>query len=648
MASYPTPSDYQEAVQFPETAFADETLQDAEPRENMLGLPQPITGAYAAVFPMKTAAGTRWAAKCFLTEVADQQTRYAAIADHLATCALDATVEFDYQPSGIQVEGDTYPLLKMEWVDGTPLNRYVADHLDAPERLDALAAAWADLMGRLEDAEIAHGDLQHGNILVHDGPAGEGPQLRLVDYDTMYVPALDGRTSAEVGHRNYQHPDRTERDFGPYLDRFAGLVVYTALRACALQPGLWAQFDTGENLLFRADDFYEPEASPLFAALRGEEALQPLADTLQTACLLEPERVPPLAAVRDGTADVQAALRARPTRRDRDGAARTGLERWFAPAVGAGLVGAIAAGLLAGTGVGLAVGGGVVVMAVTLAAYRHRRLPVMRRRRRLQQEIAHFGTVIDRMRRQTEALRRKRAEVVESVDARRAERLQEVQDEALYDKLKYHFVGEARQVDGVTHKAVVRLKAAGIRTAYAATPERLQEVRRLSDETRARLNMWRAALVAEYEDAIPDTLSPAEARRIDRFVERCLEDLDTEIARTKAKRIAREEERRQIQRRLDDLPALSVGQYLAALLRLRPLPDAVTATPTPRCAASQGPPQGATSGTTNGASASNSSAGGKNGAPDAAPVPQPDPDDEAPWWRRAGAPSAPNSPSAPD
>ena len=223
MADYPTPSDYQQALQTPDVAFADSKLRGATPRTNALGLPQPITGSFAAVFPMTTETGTRYAVKCFLTAEPAQQARYEAVADALDTVDHDAFVEFGYQPEGITVAGDPYPLLKMEWAEGTTLNRFVEAHLDQPEVLDRLAEAWADLMADLEAMDLAHGDLQHGNVLVET--AGEALRLRLVDYDTMYVPALEGRESAEVGHRNYQHPDRTEDDFGPHLDRFAGLEI---------------------------------------------------------------------------------------------------------------------------------------------------------------------------------------------------------------------------------------------------------------------------------------------------------------------------------------------------------------------------------------------------------------------------------------
>jgi len=224
MSSYPTPSQYQEALQAPTVAFADATLQDSTPRTNALGLPQPVTGSFAAVFPVTTETGARYAVKCFLAERPDQEARYQAISHALDEVQHPAFVDFAYQTGGVRVEGDAYPVLKMEWAEGTTLNRFVEAHLDRPEVLDRLAEAWADLMADLDRMDLAHGDLQHGNVLVET--AGEALRLRLVDYDTMYVPALEGRASAEVGHRNYQHPDRTDADFGPALDRFAGLVVY--------------------------------------------------------------------------------------------------------------------------------------------------------------------------------------------------------------------------------------------------------------------------------------------------------------------------------------------------------------------------------------------------------------------------------------
>jgi len=571
MPDYPTPSEYQEAVQVPETAFADPELQDATPRTNVLGLPQPVTGAFAAVFPMTTDAGRTYAAKCFLNARPRQEARYEAISEHLDDETLDVLVDFDHQPSGIRVGGTKYPLLKMEWAEGTVLSRFVEDHLDAPDRLNQLAAAWADLMDTLEAASLAHGDLQHGNVLVD--ATDEGLQLRLVDYDTMYVPVLDGWSSAEVGHRNYQHPDRTEADFGPHLDRFAGLVVYTALRACAHRPDLWAEYDTGENLLFRDDDFYDPEQSPLFDDLAGLDPVDELSSALRAACYLEPTDVPSLEDVRAGRAEPSAASLARARRPQRRPAAeRFRFARAFLPVLLAafGAAGGLAAvGAVLWGAVVMAVGG---AGAVGWAAVRYRTQSLVRRRRRLEQEDARFTETIRSLKREREEVKRRRADLLDSLDERRAERLDELQEEALRDRLKHHFIGEVRTVDGLVHKHVVRLKSANIRTAYEATPEAVANVRRISDEARARINMWRAALVQRYEDEVPDRLSPAEERRLERYIEHRVEDLDDQLARTREKIQVQTTERERVRERLDEMPALTPLRYAQYLLRLRPLP----------------------------------------------------------------------------
>ena len=93
--------------------------------------------------------------------------------------------------------------------------------------------------------------------------------FRLMDYDGMWVPALAGTPPSEVGHPNYQHPQRLrEGGYGPEIDRFAHLVIYTALR-CLIVGGkaLWTAHDNDENVLFREADFKNPGQSKLFPKL---------------------------------------------------------------------------------------------------------------------------------------------------------------------------------------------------------------------------------------------------------------------------------------------------------------------------------------------------------------------------------------------
>ncbi len=138
----------------------------------------------------------------------------------------------------------------------------------------------------MSDNSVAHGDLQHANVMVT--PAW---QIKLVDYDGMCVPPLVGRRNLEVGVEPYQH---RERGAGTLLsldlDNFSALVIYVALRALAIQPALWPKYveQLGyDKLLFRREDFQAPAQSPLYydlmqlgnSDLRGlsREALRPLA-----------------------------------------------------------------------------------------------------------------------------------------------------------------------------------------------------------------------------------------------------------------------------------------------------------------------------------------------------------------------------------
>src|SRR5262249_52975715 len=122
--------------------------------------------------------------------------------------------------------------------------------------------------------------LQHGNVMLVPGSKANSLALKLVDYDGLCVPALADRPSGEYGHPNYQHPRRipperraagdppAENGYGSGTGRFSLLVVFTALRAMALDGrSLWRAFDCGENLLFRDVDFREPGESRLFKRL---------------------------------------------------------------------------------------------------------------------------------------------------------------------------------------------------------------------------------------------------------------------------------------------------------------------------------------------------------------------------------------------
>ena len=258
---WPTPQDYSEATQNPKTAFRDPDLRDGTPELDLLGLPRPRSGSFAVVYKIQ-GRQSNWAVKCFLRDVPDQEQRYLAIFQYLSKVRLPFLVGFHLLAEGIRVGRRFYPVLKMEWIEGDPLHIYVQKHLFESGTLRNLAMRWSEMTKALRGAGVAHGDLQQGNILVVND------DLRLVDYDGMYVPSLSNFASNEIGHSNYQHPDRNANDFGPYLDNFSAWVIYTSLIALSYQPKLWQEFQGGDDcLIFRRKDLEDPDNSKLFDKL---------------------------------------------------------------------------------------------------------------------------------------------------------------------------------------------------------------------------------------------------------------------------------------------------------------------------------------------------------------------------------------------
>ncbi len=152
---------------------------------------------------------------------------------------------------------------------------------------------------------MAHGDLQHGNVLLVPGTRAGTLHLRLIDYDGLCIPALAEQPSGEVGHPNYQHPERlSEGTYNAEMDRFSHLLIYSALRC--LQSGgkeLWERHDNGENLLFRQDDFAAPTDSALLRELWSlpDADARTLIGHLLLASLAPIEEVPLLDDLLSGT-----------------------------------------------------------------------------------------------------------------------------------------------------------------------------------------------------------------------------------------------------------------------------------------------------------------------------------------------------------
>lgn len=277
--AWPTAADYQDAIQSPSICFQDPELKVGQPRLNIRGLPQVASGNFASVY---TIAGAKiWAVRCFLRNLPGVEKRYDEISKQLRGVQTLSLLPFHFLGDGILILGQWYPIVKMQWSDSKEMSSWVASNLHAPSSLLALSDSLRHEINLLQSHGVAHGDLQHGNVLVT-----KSGHVELVDYDGMFVPAFAGQPSPELGHVNFQHPKRQPADYDQYLDNFSALVVITSLKALSEQPGLWSKYSTGENLIFTQADFLAPTQSSIFSELiaNGSPEVRDLASGLAGCC----------------------------------------------------------------------------------------------------------------------------------------------------------------------------------------------------------------------------------------------------------------------------------------------------------------------------------------------------------------------------
>ena len=275
----------------------DPMLAGGRVRRGGSGLPLARSGGFALTYEL-LADGRRFALRCFHRPTEEAiGPRYAAIRRHVERIRSAHLVPFEFLEEGIRTESGVYPVVRMEWVDGQSLAAYVYRHRRETATLHALRAALRELAADLAKHELAHGDLQPGNMLVD-----EQGQVRLVDYDGMFVPELRGMTSLQLGHENFQHPGRRAQHFDQRVDFFPFCVLDLALRALSQRPSLWdATASDCETLLFRASDFLDPTGSNAFRLLRGMTEVRRWSESLAAVCRAPYEATPSLEEFLAGT-----------------------------------------------------------------------------------------------------------------------------------------------------------------------------------------------------------------------------------------------------------------------------------------------------------------------------------------------------------
>ena len=252
--NYPLISEYLEAIKHSEDNF--NVLSTLRPVYDEAGEIVMSSGNFAVVFKMKDkASGKLYAVKCFLREQEGRDIAYQQITDELEYVSSNYLCSIKYFPKELFVDStvssDTEcPVLLMDWVEGVTLDKYVHQHISDKYALQLITYQFCRMAAWLMSQPFAHGDLKPDNILVTEDGA-----LVLVDYDGMYVPAMQGQKARELGSPDYRHPLRTEDCFNEHIDDFPLALIGMSLKAIALDSSLLQNNAKSDSLLFSESDF---------------------------------------------------------------------------------------------------------------------------------------------------------------------------------------------------------------------------------------------------------------------------------------------------------------------------------------------------------------------------------------------------------
>ena len=254
--NYPLISEYIEAIKNAEDNFNE--LTNLRPVYDEAGEIVMSSGNFAVVFKMKDeSSGKLYAVKCFLKEQEGRDIAYQQITDELEYVSSNYLCSIKYFQKELFVDStvssDTeFPVLLMDWVEGVTLDKYVHQHISDKYALQLITYQFCKMAAWLMSQPFAHGDLKPDNILVTEDGA-----LVLVDYDGMYVPAMQGQKARELGSPDYRHPLRTEDCFNEHIDDFPLALIGMSLKAIALDTSLLQNNARSDSLLFSESDFHD-------------------------------------------------------------------------------------------------------------------------------------------------------------------------------------------------------------------------------------------------------------------------------------------------------------------------------------------------------------------------------------------------------
>jgi hypothetical protein len=288
--SYPSLQEYNEAFQNIQLSINDPELKQGKVTTTGLGIPLALCGGFALTYSMTT-SGSKYAVRCFHKQSKELETRYKYISDKIRLLNSKYFLNFEFLPKGIKVKGTNYPLVKMAWAKGETLGEFLDKNYKNSTYLKNLQISLKELANFLENNNISHGDISPDNIMV----SNNGNDIQLIDYDGMFVEEIKSLGSSELGNRNFQHIKRTAAIFDKTLDRFSFILLNIAIDIIIIEPTMWLTTNSDANaIIFRANDFIDPESSKNFKELSKITLLTEKIKNFANICKTTFDKIPKL------------------------------------------------------------------------------------------------------------------------------------------------------------------------------------------------------------------------------------------------------------------------------------------------------------------------------------------------------------------
>lgn len=225
-------------------------------RRNSLMHPTP--GRFCVAFPMDDNTGKRICYRVWKEIIPDIFNRYTHIGQGIAKAKLPYFSGFHYIEKALKMkcDGTIMPGIFMDWIEGDTLDKFLSKKwadLNNVQRLTFIRDFYL-MCDKLRTAGISHGDLSCANIMINSDR-----DIRLVDYDSVYVNSMEGKFYQTTGGAVcFQHPERINAT-SPLLasiddDNFSQLVIALSLWVAYFEPAKTTDYDETQ-LLFSEVDF---------------------------------------------------------------------------------------------------------------------------------------------------------------------------------------------------------------------------------------------------------------------------------------------------------------------------------------------------------------------------------------------------------